>query len=88
MKRKPRHHQVSLTESVHQISELPKASHPERRPGLERALKLIEYLRGTPGGPLLPGAVAALDRMEGAIKAELENGGPLTTPLMDTDQDD
>jgi hypothetical protein len=56
---------------------------PQRRTGLERALKLIEYFRGTATvqGAILPEVEATLDNLKGSIKAELENDGPLTSVI-------
>ncbi len=56
---------------------------PEHKPGLERALRLIEYVRCAYGDTdmmrIHPVATATLDRLKTAIEAELENGGPLTS---------
>lgn len=59
---------------------------PEHKPGLERALYLIEYVRGACGDTdmmrIHPVTTATLDRLRTAIMAELENGGPLTSVTM------
>lgn len=47
------------------------------REGMKRALRLVSYHRGIPGGEPLPAYLAALDRVENSIKTELENGGPM-----------
>lgn len=68
----------------------PNASHPEHRPGLLECLRTIAYHRQAPliatapeDSPGRQGYMHALDRVENTIRAELENGGPLTTPLAD-----
>lgn len=78
------HHKVGLEEAV-TVTEGSK--HPEHRPGLERALWLIEYVRLVNSGDGVnmmahPVMIATLNRLKIAIEAELENGGPLTSDLM------
>jgi hypothetical protein len=77
------HHKVGLEETVEAAETLGKK--PEHAAGLRRALKLIEYVRGVSTGDgqfthTIPAVIATLDRLKLAIEAELENGGPLTTP--------
>lgn len=49
--------------------------------GMRRALWLVNYHRGIPGGTPHAAYIGALDRVQNSIEAELENGGPLTTPV-------
>lgn len=79
------HYKVDLEETV-AVTAGGGFKRPEHRPGLERALKLIEYLRLVWSGDgvnvtIQPAAEATLNRLKAAIEAELENGGPLTTPV-------
>lgn len=53
--------------------------HPERFPGLQRALRLIRYERHR---PLLPAAAAMLDELERSIRYEMEHG-PSTSGFAD-----
>ncbi len=63
--------------------------HPENEPGLRECLRTVHYHRVASGVERMPvedrfrqGFMHALERVENTIKAELENGGPLTSSLM------